>query len=103
VAQLKAGIAMKACVVRNGRETEIEARELVAGDIVGFLHYFGSSITYVRMITRSSWRKETQFPPMRRCDFRLKYNRIYELILPHKILGSYDDKDGSKVNVRGSI
>ena len=40
MAQLKAGIAMKACVVRNGRETEIEARELVAGDIVGFLHYF---------------------------------------------------------------
>ena len=35
MAQLKAGIAMKACVVRNGRETEIEARELVAGDIVG--------------------------------------------------------------------
>ncbi|BGP46266.1 hypothetical protein JCM10450v2_002108 [Rhodotorula kratochvilovae] len=34
VAQLKAGIAMKATVIRNGNETEIEARELVPGDIV---------------------------------------------------------------------
>lgn len=34
VAQLKAGIAMRATVIRNGKETEIEARELVAGDIV---------------------------------------------------------------------
>lgn len=36
VEQLKAGIAMKATVVRNGKETQIEARELVAGDIVRF-------------------------------------------------------------------
>ncbi|KAL8276126.1 hypothetical protein RQP46_011475 [Phenoliferia psychrophenolica] len=34
VAQLKAGIAMKALVIRGGKETEIEARELVIGDIV---------------------------------------------------------------------
>ncbi|TDL15261.1 plasma-membrane proton-e [Rickenella mellea] len=34
VAQLKAGIAMKAFVVRGGREAEIEARDLVPGDIV---------------------------------------------------------------------
>lgn len=34
VAQLKAGIAMKATVVRNGKETDVEARELVPGDIV---------------------------------------------------------------------
>ncbi|KPV76078.1 uncharacterized protein RHOBADRAFT_53071 [Rhodotorula graminis WP1] len=34
VAQLKAGIAMKAIVIRNGQEHEIEARELVPGDIV---------------------------------------------------------------------
>ncbi|KAH7924224.1 plasma-membrane proton-e [Leucogyrophana mollusca] len=34
VAQLKAGIAMKATVVRNNREQEIEARELVVGDII---------------------------------------------------------------------
>ena len=37
MAQLKAGIAMKATVVRNGKEAKIEARDLVAGDIVGSL------------------------------------------------------------------
>ncbi|TFY83751.1 hypothetical protein EWM64_g257 [Hericium alpestre] len=34
VEKLKAGIAMKATAVRNGKEQEIEARELVPGDIV---------------------------------------------------------------------
>ncbi len=34
VQQLKAGIALKATVVRNGAEEEIEARELVVGDVV---------------------------------------------------------------------
>jgi len=34
VAQLKAGIALKCMVVRDGSETEIEARELVPGDII---------------------------------------------------------------------
>ncbi|KAI0311632.1 plasma-membrane proton-e [Amylostereum chailletii] len=34
VEQLKAGIAMRAFVVRNGQEQEVEARELVPGDIV---------------------------------------------------------------------
>ncbi|KAF5344035.1 hypothetical protein D9757_014354 [Collybiopsis confluens] len=34
VAQLKAGIAMKATVLRNGNEQEIEAKDLVLGDIV---------------------------------------------------------------------
>ncbi|KAJ7101648.1 plasma-membrane proton-e [Mycena epipterygia] len=34
VAELKAGIAMKAFVVRGGQEREIEARDLVPGDIV---------------------------------------------------------------------
>lgn len=34
VAQLKAGIALKATAVRNGRETEVQARDLVPGDIV---------------------------------------------------------------------
>ncbi|WFC98377.1 P-type H(+)-exporting transporter [Malassezia yamatoensis] len=34
VAQLKAGIALKCIVVRDGREHEIEARDLVPGDIV---------------------------------------------------------------------
>ena len=29
---------MKAVVVRNGKEASIEARELVPGDIVVFLH-----------------------------------------------------------------
>jgi hypothetical protein len=34
VAELKAGIALKAFVVRGGQEKEIEARDLVPGDIV---------------------------------------------------------------------
>jgi H+-transporting ATPase len=34
VATLKGDIAMKAEVVRNGREEEIKARDLVPGDIV---------------------------------------------------------------------
>lgn len=34
VAQLKAGIALRATVVRDGQEHEVEARELVPGDIV---------------------------------------------------------------------
>lgn len=34
VAQLKAGIALRSTVVRDGREVELEARELVPGDIV---------------------------------------------------------------------
>ncbi|KAN0064785.1 hypothetical protein ACQY0O_001842 [Thecaphora frezii] len=34
VAQLKAGIALRSVVIRDGKEVEIEARELVPGDIV---------------------------------------------------------------------
>ncbi|KIR28159.1 plasma-membrane proton-efflux P-type ATPase [Cryptococcus deuterogattii 99/473] len=34
VAQLKAGIALKTNVIRDGKEQEIEARELVPGDII---------------------------------------------------------------------
>jgi H+-transporting ATPase len=34
VAQLKKGIALQATVVRGGNEMEIEARELVIGDII---------------------------------------------------------------------
>jgi len=34
VASLKGDIAMKAIVIRDGRETEIKARELVPGDVV---------------------------------------------------------------------
>lgn len=37
VASLKGDIAMKAIVVRDGREQEIKARELVPGDIVRVL------------------------------------------------------------------
>ncbi|KZP24984.1 plasma-membrane proton-e [Athelia psychrophila] len=59
VEQLKAGIAMKATVVRNGKESRIEARELVAGDIVVLEE--GGTIP-----------------------------------ADAKILGSYEDKDGSK-------
>lgn len=32
--QLKAGIALKATVIRDGKESQIEARDLVPGDIV---------------------------------------------------------------------
>jgi H+-transporting ATPase len=41
VAELKAGIAMKAFVVRGGQEKEIEARDLVPGDIVSSLSLHG--------------------------------------------------------------
>lgn len=34
VAQLKAGIALKCTVVRDGSEQEVEARDLVPGDIL---------------------------------------------------------------------
>lgn len=34
VAKLKADIALKARVVRNGQEKDVEARDLVPGDIV---------------------------------------------------------------------
>lgn len=37
VASLKGDIAMKAHVIRDGRETEIKARELVPGDIVSHI------------------------------------------------------------------
>jgi hypothetical protein len=52
VAQLKAGIAMKAVVVRNGKEASIEARELVPGDIVAFPHT--CEISYSCLNGRSS-------------------------------------------------
>ncbi|WVW85256.1 plasma-membrane proton-efflux P-type ATPase [Kwoniella bestiolae CBS 10118] len=59
VAQLKAGIAMKSIVVRDGKEQEIEARELVPGDIIVLEE--GNTIA-----------------------------------ADAKILGDYQDKDGSK-------
>ena len=34
VEQLKSGIALRATVIRNGQEHEMEAREIVPGDIV---------------------------------------------------------------------
>jgi H+-transporting ATPase len=34
VAQLKAGIALKAIVVRNGKEIEVDARDIVPGDVL---------------------------------------------------------------------
>lgn len=37
VASLKGDIAMKAIVIRDGREQEIKARELVPGDVVSLL------------------------------------------------------------------
>ena len=37
VASLKGDIAMRATVIREGREDDIKARELVPGDIVSFV------------------------------------------------------------------
>jgi H+-transporting ATPase len=37
VASLKADIAMRSTVVRNGQEIDTEARELVPGDVVSYL------------------------------------------------------------------
>lgn len=62
VAQLKAGIALKTHVVRDGKEVEIEARDLVPGDIV--LLEEGATIP---------------------ADAR--------------IIGDYEDKDGSKASL----
>ena len=39
VASLKGDIAMKAVVIRDGREEEIKAREIVPGDIVSPTHH----------------------------------------------------------------
>ncbi|ODN73166.1 plasma-membrane proton-efflux P-type ATPase [Cryptococcus amylolentus CBS 6039] len=59
VAQLKAGIAMKATVIRDGNEQEIEARELVPGDV-------------------------------------LVLEEGQTIAADAKIIGDYEDKDGSK-------
>ncbi|WVQ74168.1 plasma-membrane proton-efflux P-type ATPase [Cryptococcus sp. DSM 104548] len=59
VAQLKAGIAMKTTVIRDGNEQEIEARELVPGDI-------------------------------------LVLEEGQTIAADAKIIGDYEDKDGSK-------
>jgi H+-transporting ATPase len=44
VASLKGDIAMKAIVVRDGREEEIKARELVPGDIVSYSLHGAQSV-----------------------------------------------------------
>ena len=50
VASLKGDIAMKAIVIRDGKEEEIKARELVPGDIVRCLHpKFESSNAYTSL------------------------------------------------------
>lgn len=38
VASLKGDIAMRATVIRDGKELDVKARELVPGDIVSFLN-----------------------------------------------------------------
>lgn len=45
VASLKGDIAMKAIVIRDGREEEIKAREIVPGDIVSSTHHFWATTT----------------------------------------------------------
>lgn len=62
VAQLKAGIAMKAIVVRNGKEQEIEARDLVPGDIVSspLVNVLWTYCMY--FLRRSFWKKAILFP-----------------------------------------
>lgn len=66
MAQLKAGIALKAVVIRDGKEQEVEARDLVPGDIL--ILEEGSTIA-----------------------------------ADAKILGNYDDKDGSEVSHANAI
>lgn len=63
VAQLKAGIAMRATVVRDGREQEVEARDLVPGDIVHAIHrsMVRCSLT---LVFSSSWRRVTLYLQM---------------------------------------
>lgn len=45
VASLKGDIAMKAIVIRDGREEEIKAREIVPGDIVSLIYHFRAKTT----------------------------------------------------------
>ena len=58
VASLKGDIAMKALVVRDGKETEILAREIVPGDVVCLAH--ADTIYIVADWFRSSLRKARQ-------------------------------------------
>ena len=56
VASLKGDIAMKAIVIRNGKEEEIKARELVPGDIVSGFSI--KSLIAQKLIYRSSFSKK---------------------------------------------
>src|SRR5689334_8955336 len=52
VASLKGDIAMKAIVIRNGKEEEIKARELVPGDIVRNFTRLGAFLSMIVSLTR---------------------------------------------------
>lgn len=54
VAQLKAGIAMKCTAVRDGKEIELEARDLVPGDII----VLEEGVTIPADARVSEWRSE---------------------------------------------
>ena len=59
VASLKGDIAMRALVVRDGKEEDIKARELVPGDIVG--NSTPISLKYSLIFPRSLLRKDKLF------------------------------------------
>ena len=59
VASLKGDIAMRAIVVRNGKEEDIKARELIPGDIV--CDSAPTSPKHSLMLPRSSSRKDKLF------------------------------------------
>jgi len=75
---LKAGIALQCTVVRDGKEQEIEARELVPGDIL--ILEEGSTIAADAKVRRS--------PPFQRGRRSRRQANL-------QILGDYEDKDGS--------
>lgn len=74
VAKLKADIALKALVVRNGQEKEIEARDVVPGDII---------IIEVGCLSGRSWHSklEGRYISLIRTHFPLEQSRTVSLSL----------------------
>ena len=62
VASLKGDIAMRATVIRNGKEEDIKARELIPGDIVSLLRIPHETCEF-SSIRRSLLRKDRSFRP----------------------------------------
>ncbi|GAA5999350.1 plasma-membrane proton-efflux P-type ATPase [Rhodotorula paludigena] len=91
VAQLKAGIAMKAIVIRGGSEQEIEARELVPGDVVVMEE--GSTIPADCRIICSYEDRENQ-------DVHDRFEKLYST-KSHKKGDDDDDDDSEYKKLRG--